>query len=219
MVSVTIATVSQAIVILLLLSSNLTLQSPIYPGVTPTLSEFIDISCHASQLDACEQSSNTTCASLKEAMIDYYNIESGIRLSSDTPYHMFSTFDLFYSGIVTDINAPLTLENISELYSQNTARNAEQKCQDLLHQVRFTTENSDTCRWSYTCQYNPNYFPSFSIQAKLNETLAERNCNALTISNLKFVKTNCLSQPGQTHWCPCDAGSVVTGYKPTMMST
>ena len=210
MVSVTIATVNQ--VIIFLLSSSLTMQS------RETLSEFIDTSCHASQINACKQSSNTTCTSLKKAMTDYYNNQSGIRLGSDTPYPIFSTFDLFYSGIVTDINAPPTLASVSELYSQNTATDARQKCEDILHQVHLSKKDSDTCQWSYTCQYNPNYFPSFSIQAKLNETLAERNCKALTISNLKFVKTNCLSQPQETHWCPCDAGSLVTGYNSTMSS-
>lgn len=195
---------------------NLITLSPVHGN--EELSEFIDTSCHISQISACEQSSNTSCTSLERAMVDYYNEASGARLSSDAPYHVFSLFDLFYSGIVSDRNAPSVLAGVHELSSETTVNHAKYQCEDILHQIRFSGENSDACRWTFTCRYNPNYFPSFSIQAKLNETLKESNCEAVVSSSLKFVKTNCLNQPGQLHWCPCDAGFLITGYNPVAKS-
>ncbi len=176
------------------------------------LGDFIDRSCDELQVASCELRSNTSCTSLKEALVQYYNLNSGKELDKDTPYPIFSMFDLFYSGILNDTEAPTALDSVYELNSQIAIEDAKRKCAKVLKMVTYPTKNSDHCRWNYECLYNPNYFPSFTIKAKLNESSAEGGCEALSAANLKFVKTNCLSQPGTLHWCPCDAGIIATGY-------
>ena len=68
-----------------------------------------------------------------------------------------------------------------------------------------------------TCKYNPDYFPSFLIEAKLNETHSVKNkCMPLHSRNLKFVKTNCEADPEKPHWCHCEnAHATTVGFKHT----
>ncbi len=40
--------------------------------------------------------------SLKDAILKTYDYQYGVRLSSDIPYHIFSAFDLLYSGLIPD---------------------------------------------------------------------------------------------------------------------
>ena len=174
----------------------------------------VDSSCPSVHIDACLQSSNDSCTSLEEALIKYYNTESGQRLTADTPYYIFSVFDLFYSGIVSGENSPPATSKDLELESARVVNSGIRGCEALLRKLKLSKKDTDDCHWDYVCKYNPHYFPSFTIEAHLNEALSDWYvCEALRTRSLKFVRTDCLSDADKSNWCPCNAGYITTGYE------
>jgi len=202
-------TFGQAILLLALISVRLA--RPIEMSLSNTVS--IDQSCPSVHMDACLRSSNDSCSSLQEALAQHYNTETGQRLTSDTPYHVFSVFDLFYSGLVQGESSPPATSMDLELESVEAVDSARRRCEALRRKLKFSKKDSDNCQWEYTCKYNPHYFPSFTVEARLNDALSDWNaCEAVRVRNLKFVRTECLTDPNNSHWCPCNAGYVTTGY-------
>ncbi len=174
----------------------------------------IDYSCPSVHVDTCLQSSNDTCVSLEEALINYYNTVNGQRFSADTPYQVFSVFDLFYSGLVNGDKSPAATSKDLDLDSAQVHSMVRIGCDTILRKVKLSQKDSDYCQWDYTCKYNPHYFPSFTVEAVLNEALSDQDtCEPLRARNLKFVRTDCLSDAGKSHWCHCNAGHVTVGYE------
>lgn len=174
----------------------------------------LDHSCPSVHVDACLQSSNNTCISLEDALINYYNTENGQRFSTNTPYQVFSVFDLFYSGLVSGEKSPPATSKDLELDSAQVHSMAKIGCEAILRKLKLSQKDSDHCQWDYACKYNPHYFPSFTIEAVLNEALSDRDaCESIRARSLKFVRTDCLSDAEKSHWCPCNAGHVTVGYE------
>ena len=205
-----IVTFGQAILLLALISVQLA--RPIETSQSNAVS--IDHSCPSVHVEACLRSSNDSCISLQEALVHHYDTETGQRLSSDTPYHVFSVFDLFYSGLVQGESGPPATSMDLVLESVEVVDSARRKCEALLRKLRLPKKDTDSCYWDYTCKYNPHYFPSFTVEARLSDTLSDLNaCEAVHVRSLKFVRTECLSDPDKSHWCPCNAGYITTGYE------
>ncbi len=187
-----------------------TYQSPIYRRSAPS-HDYVDRSCSQIQMEKCHNMSSNGCTSLKEAIVKSYNVNSGQLLSESTPRHIFSLFDLFYSGLLTDEDAPEENTRADDLNTSKVRYLSEKRCEDLLSRIELSTKDS-SCQWRYVCQYNPNYFPSFTVKAVLEERSDEASCIAKTVGNVKFVRTSCKANPDQDHWCKCDAGQINTGY-------
>ena len=176
--------------------------------------DFIDRGCSDSQIAQCRAESASNCTSLVEALVGTYDLEEGVRLPYDTPYHIFSAFDLFFSGLISDIHAPSAYSRGAKLESAQVKRISRRNCEALLDRVSLSTEDTDECQWSYTCKYNPHYFPSFTVEAKLDDSLSvPHRCSNIKMSNIKFVRTTCEANPEEDHWCRCDAGRITTGYR------
>ena len=172
----------------------------------------IDYSCE-SHVTSCRQSSLSSCTSLRNALINTYDVSYGLRLYEDTPYQIFSIFDLFYSGLIESSSTPKTDAKSTEDLELVRSM-ARERCADLLEQVKLSTRDADECQWSYTCKYNPHYFPSFTVEAKLDDSSpVPDRCQKISINNIKFVRTTCKANPEEDHWCRCDAGHITTGYK------
>ena len=82
-------------------------------------------------------------------------------------------------------------------------RKSKESCNVLLSKVNLSTKDTEMCQWSYTCRHNSLYFPSFLIEAKLGEQSNIANCIPLKVDNFKIVKTYCLNNPGESHFCYC----------------
>ncbi len=174
--------------------------------------DYIDTSCH-SQRDRCRSLSTTNCTSLSEALVEAYDVNYGSTLSQVAPYPFFSVFDLFFSGLITDLRAPQTNSLYNELNSSSVLTTSQKRCEYLLQNIRLSQKDKEECKWSYSCKYNPHYFPSFTVEAHRDETSQERNCQGITLPNIKFVKTRCEADAGEEHWCQCDAGHITTSYR------
>ncbi len=200
---------SLQVLLLCFVQLNLTSSSPIHSVHSL---DYIDTSCH-SQRDRCRSLSTTNCTSLSEALVEAYDINYGSTLSQVTPYTFFCVFDLFFSGLITDSNAPQANSMYNELNSSSVLTTSQKRCEYLLQNIRLSQKDTEECKWSYSCKYNPHYFPSFTVEAHRDETSQERNCQGITLPNIKFVKTRCEADPGEEHWCQCDAGHIATGYR------
>ncbi len=197
--------------VFLLCFAQLDLMSSL-PMYSTQIPDYIDTSCH-SQRDRCRSLSTTNCTSLSEALVKSYDVNRGSTLSQVAPYPFFSVFDLFFSGLITDSNAPRANSLHDELITSSVLTPSRQRCEYLLHNIRLSQKDTEECKWLYSCKYNPHYFPSFTVEAHRDETSQERNCQGITLPNIKFVKTRCEADPGEEHWCQCDAGHITTGYR------
>ena len=204
-----LSSVGQIYLIVLVLV-HITNQSPIHRRQVVS-HDYRDRSCE-NQINNC-RSDTKNCTSLKEVLVDSYNVDEGLRLYEDTPYLIFSAFDLFYSGLISDEDAPRANQRIATLESEPVERMSRERCLDLLENVRLSKKDTAECQWSYTCKYNPNYFPSFTVEAKLDDSSQADKCEEIFTSNTKFVRTTCMTNSEEDHWCKCDAGQIITGYK------
>ena len=175
--------------------------------------DYSDNSCPDNHIAHCISESARNCTSLKEVLVDSYRADEGLRLDDDTPYHIFSVFDLFYSGLISGHGAPPKHSRDVVLESAAGKIISEKRCNNLLDHVNLSTKDTAECQWSYTCKYNPNYFPSFTVQAELDYSSEEKKCSQININNVKFVRTTCEANPEADHWCKCDAGYIPIGYK------
>ena len=187
-------------------------QSPIYRRQTAN-QNYLDTICESVRAD-CSTNSIANCTSLKEALAVTYNRAGGVHLSADTPYYIFSVFELFYSGLISDEGIPEANMLNAHLESAAVESMSRRGCTDILDRIKLSKRDTDACQWSYTCKYNPHYFPSFTVKAKLDDSLSvPHRCSNIKMSNIKFVRTTCEANPEEDHWCRCDAGRITTGYK------
>ena len=201
------------IILMVVVLVHQTYQSPIYRRSASSQEyDYVDRSCSEDQIKRCHNASSSSCTSLKEAIVKRYNVDSGLLLSDATPHHLFSLFDLFYSGLLTDEDAPPANARADKLNTSKVYTESENRCRQLLNRIQLSTKDS-SCEWRYVCQYNPNYFPSFTVKAVLEETSDEASCRSKTVSNVKFVRTSCKANPDEDQWCKCDTGLINTGYE------
>ncbi len=191
----------------MLTSVQLAAQSPIHRRQAELHESIIDNSCPQTQIDQCLQSSGQSCTSLNEAL-EMIKTQSEVLIN--TTFHIFGVFDLLYSGL-------LNVENVTSAMPINIAsaekvKLSKERCEVLLGQVNLTTRDTIMCQWSYTCKHNSFYFPSFLIEAKLDAQSERVDCIPLRVDNFKLVKTNCLNDPGEPHWCRCECSKNIIGY-------
>ena len=195
------------IILFVLISVQLAAQSPIHRRQAELHESIIDNSCPTTQIDECLQSSHQSCTSLNEAL-RMIKTKSGDLVNST--FHIFGMFDLLYSGL-------LNAENVTSAMPINIAtaekvRKSKERCNVFLSHVNLSTKDTEMCQWSYTCRHNSLYFPSFLIEAKLGEQSNIAKCIPLKVDNFKLVKTNCLNNPGESHWCHCISRKKFIGY-------
>ena len=196
------------IIFFVLISVQLAAQSPIHRRQAELHESIIDNSCPTTHIDECRQSSHQSCTSLNEAlqMIKTQRVD----LINST-FHIFGMFDIVYSGL-------LNVEHVTSDMPINIAtaekvRKSKETCKVLLSQVNLSTKDTEMCQWSYTCRHNAIYFPSFLIEAKLDEQQSDiANCIPLKVDNFQLMKTNCLNNPGESHWCHCNGSKKIIGY-------
>ncbi len=191
---------------------QLSFQAPLHVQKQQT-EDYVDSGCSEDQVSKCEAQSYTNCTSLKDAILNTYDYQYGVRLPSDIPYHIFSAFDLLYSGLIPD--ELQTNPRDAVLKTTRWRDLAHDRCHSLLGQIKLSTKDTNECRWRYTCKYNPHYFPSFTVEAELDTSLSvEHRCRKIRLEeNIKFVRTTCKANPQEDHWCTCDVGPITTGYK------
>ncbi len=198
--------------VILLVNVQLSLQAPLQKR-SASIVDYIDPGCSERQVSQCQAQSSTNCTSLKDAVLNTYDYQYGVRLPSDIPYHIFSAFDLLYSGLIPDEQQ--TNPRDAVLKTTRWRDLAHDRCHSLLGQIKLSTKDTNECRWRYTCKYNPHYFPSFTVEAELDTSLSvEHRCSKIRLEeNIKFVRTTCKADQEEDHWCICDAGPITTGYK------
>ena len=199
-----------SVYLIVLVLVHITNQSPIHRRQVVS-HDYRDRSCE-NQTNKC-RSETKNCTSLKEVLVDSYGVDEGVRLNADTPYLIFSAFDLFYSGLISDEDAPRANQRIVTLESEPVETMSQDNCQDLLDNVKLSKKDTAECQWSYTCKYNPNYFPSFTVAAKLDDSSQAAKCDEIFTSSTKFVRTACMTNSEEDHWCKCEADRIITGYK------
>ena len=86
----------------------------------------------------CSTNSIVNCTSLKEALAITYNRAGGVHLSYDTPYYIFSVFELFYSGLISDKGLPEA--NMSNAYLESAAIESKSRrgCTDILDRIKLS---------------------------------------------------------------------------------
>ena len=178
-------------------------------------SDFVDRSCAKNQLSQCRSKSVDSCTSLKESIANTYDFPEGVHLAHDTPSLVFSFMDLLYSGLISDNDTSQANPRDAVLESSEWEDKSRERCSDLLSNIQLSTEDTGECQWSYTCKYNPHYFPSFTVEAELSSWSVAHRCSKISTRNIKYVRTSCEANPEEDHWCRCNAGLITTGYRHT----
>ncbi len=192
------------IILFVFTSVQLAAQSPLHRRQAEPHESITENSCPPTQIDLCLHSSGQSCTSFNEAL-EMIKPQSDVLIN--TTFHIFGMFDLLYSGL-------LNVENVTSampIYISTTekVRLSKERCKVLLGQVNLSTRDTKMCQWSYTCKHN---FPSFLIEAKLDAQSERVDCIPLRVENFKLVKTNCLNDPGEPHWCRCEGSKNIIGY-------
>ncbi len=195
------------IILFVLTSVQLAAQSPIHRRQAELHEPSMKIAVLQTQIDQYLQSSGQSCTSLNEEL-EMIKTQSYDLIN--TTFHIFGMFDLLYSGL-------LNVENVTSAMPINITtaekvRLSKERCKVLLGQANLSTRDTIMCQWSYTCKFNSFYFPSFLIEAKLDAQSERVDCIPLRVDNFKLVKTNCLNDPGEPHWCRCECSKNIIGY-------
>ena len=205
--------ISTTLVLVVMLSlANLGAPLPVLKLQGETES-FFDRSCSDAQLSQCKSESTQSCSSLKNALLNTYDNLEGVHLAHDTPSLVFSSMDLLYSGLISDNDTSQANPRDAILESSEWEDKSRERCDDLLSSIQLSTEDTGACQWSYTCKYNPHYFPSFTVEAELSSWSVAHRCSKISTRSIKYVRTPCEANPEEDHWCRCNAGLITTGYR------
>ena len=203
-----------SVMVLLVVTLHLSWELPVKRYVA--INTLLDNSCSENQVNECNNESISSCKSLKKALLITYDNLEGVHLTHDTPSLVFSFMDLLYSGLISD-NGTSQSANPRDavLESSEWEDKSRERCDDLLSNVQLSTEDTEECQWSYTCKYNPHYFPSFTVEAELSSWSVAHRCSKISTRNIKYVRMPCKANPEEDHWCRCNAGLITTGYRHT----
>ncbi len=161
----------------------------------------------------CTRISTSSCTSLQDAIFTVINQLRDI----DTPYQFFTLRDLFYSAILDDrqrgyLQGP-PLDGTVDLNSERERQLTQRRCNDLMARYNLPTKDTDSCTWSYTCTQNQLQFPSFHIEAVLDES-SPGVCNKVkTFESRRFLKTQCQQDASRVDWLDCHCKRTVIGFK------
>ena len=154
-----------------------------------------------------------SCTSLKDAIFTMFSI---LGLDEGTPYGFFTLKDLYYSEILDYRNnyvlMPPPFNEGFDATSGGELQLTEYRCMDLMARYYFPTKDTGECRWNYRCTQNQYHFPSFHVEAVLDENASFR-CSRITMENRRFIRTQCRLNENLPHWLECYCGRITTGFE------
>ena len=154
----------------------------------------------------------SVCTSLGDAIFTTF---SELSMDQDSPYSFFTLRDLYYSEILDNQGVgtlqPPPLKGV-DYTSESEVELTQHRCMDLMARYDFPTKDSEGCKWNYECTQNQLHFPSFSIEAKLEEG-SPRMCTAISMENKRFIRTQCRLNEDLPHWLECSCERLVTGFE------
>ena len=160
--------------------------------------------------DMCGDKTRTSqCKTLQEAIEQYIDASFGIPIEAS--YNAFLLVDLYLSGLLKN-------SKLSDLGQNERTRDLGRTACNRFINEYYKPKNisSGDCLWYYTCVRDPNYFPSFRVEAKLvNPSLFDRGyCNEERMRVMAFKREACKGDPCRTwNWSiyPID---ITVGYTP-----
>lgn len=169
-----------------------------------------------SQSTVCSQKSRMprkfrSCKSLQEVLSEHF---SRPRTRLDASYNSFTLAELFYSGL---LEGPLNNDRLSS--RQHIIRRGNEVCESLLKErLKPRNVSSGVCSWHYTCTYNPDFFPSFKIEAQINqqEHLNNEHCRVERMHYVTvFKKEVCQEDPCRSaeNWVEKNNQEIVVSFK------
>ena len=147
------------------------------------------------------------CLNLKEYLVEYFR--SRFDLPLDSFYNAFvlediNHFNLLGNGTLEEVE--LTEERIRDI--GNT------QCNRIIQRYRPRESSSGNCSWTYTCSYNPNRLPRFTVEAELsNPNMYQRVCEEVRMEGVThFLKVPCGDPCGRSTWTISTRNSIRVGY-------
>ena len=153
--------------------------------------------------------SPSNCTTLEDAIQSMYD---RIDEDGDEPYSFFTLKDLYYSGLLSTSSdlAPPPLD--VDFTDPHEVALEERRCRYLLKNFP-RTHSDERCSWTVQCEQKQDRFPSFYVEAVLDEGLSVAECKPLNIYNKRFVRTVCEQDSSKPHWQECDCGELTIGFK------
>ena len=171
----------------------------------PTLPELVTTSSGSSDKDVsttpmpiqCDKESQEmrkfkSCKSLHEAISAHFNRKTQTQ-RTDTTYNAFTLVDLFYSGLLEG-----SLNNRKLPSMVQRMDRGQGVCRTLLERLKPQNVSSGLCSWHYKCTYNPDRFPSFKVEAVIENQrhLDAEHCQKEKMKYVTvFEKTPCEEDP------------------------
>ena len=132
----------------------------------------------------------------------------------ERPFNFFTLKDLYYAGILDfgpnagDLQPP----PVGVDFGVPIELIAQSRCDHLAD--NFISAGKDTeCTWTYQCRQNQRQFPSFYMEAVLDDEPTNGMCSPQKIANLRFVSSVCEHDSSVRDWMECNCGVVVVGFK------
>lgn len=179
--------------------------------VPSTSTEYEEGVAAISQETLCNKMSRTSgsCKTLHEALTHHFSVP-GNSLRLDTSYNAFTLADLFFSGL---LEGPLNDPSYSE---QHMVRRGNQVCDNLLSNwLKPRNVASGRCSWHYKCVYDPNTFPSFKVEAQIDNPESLVHCVEVKMSFVTvFKKESCPEDPCPfaENWVEKNNQEIVVGF-------
>lgn len=163
---------------------------------------------------SCQHPPRNDCISLPQAILDVQS--ETIDSFYDNLYSFMTLRDLFHFGLLDyeDVAflapSPYGID-VTSTYQQEKAM---QRCQGLMSQFVFPQARDRPCAWTYKCTQNLLHFPSFRIEAVLNNEANSANCEEfeVRVEDYRFVKTTCEYNTSLSHWEYCYCGTNVIAF-------
>ena len=174
----------------------------------PTPPDEEDATADVQGSDMCGDKTRTSqCKTLQEAIEQYIDASFGIPIEAS--YNAFLLVDLYLSGLLKN-------SKLSDLGQNERTRDLGRTACNRFINEYYKPKNisSGDCLWYYTCVRDPNYFPSFRVEAKLvNPSLFDRGvCNEERMRVKALKREACKGDPCRTwNWSiyPID---ITVGY-------
>lgn len=149
----------------------------------------------------------------KAAINDHYD---RINIDADRPYNFFTIKDLFYAGLLDfgpnpgDLQPPSIFANFE---TQVEVQREERRCRFLSENYVMAGKDTEECTWTMQCRQMQRQFPSFYMEAVLDQEPTDGTCSPQKINNDRFVSSVCEHDSSVRDWMDCRCEEVVVGYK------
>lgn len=160
---------------------------------------------------SCPVPPRNECVSLQEAIFDVQSDFNG-----NHPYTFFTLSDLYYSGILDSrgdfiLSPPPICTDFTTTFEIELAG---QRCNDLMQRFILPHPVNSSCSWRYRCTQNQLQFPSFHVDAVLDNKANNHICQEfeVRIADWRFVKTLCKHNSSLPYWLYCNCGPKVIAY-------